>query len=72
LDIGGINVEAIKAVLKGLIFAHKGNLQEATNSMMEAIKIAPEYYEAHYHAGRFLAELGNYDEAIEHLNKVHL
>jgi tetratricopeptide (TPR) repeat protein len=45
----------------------KGDFKKSYEAAMEAIKLYPKLYEAHYNCARYCACLGKYDEALEHL-----
>jgi tetratricopeptide (TPR) repeat protein len=51
----------------GLIKYLQEDRQKAYEAAIEAIKLYPKLYEAHYDCARYCACLGNYDEAIDHL-----
>jgi len=51
---------------KGLILERRGLKAEAVDCYLEAVRLAPEYFEAHANLGRLLCEVGKLDDAIEH------
>lgn len=51
----------------GLIRYLQGNFQKAREATLKALELSPSLYEAHYQHAQYCANLGKYDEAIEHL-----
>ncbi len=53
----------------GLIKYLQGNIVGACQATSQAIALSPLLYEAHYQHAQYCANLGRYDEALEHLEK---
>jgi tetratricopeptide (TPR) repeat protein len=51
----------------GLIRYLQGDFQKAYEATSKALKIFPNFFEAHYQHAQYCAILGKHDEAIEHL-----
>jgi tetratricopeptide (TPR) repeat protein len=53
----------------GVILAGQGELNKATNLFRQALRIQPEFADAHIHLAQTLALQGNKDEAVQHYNE---
>jgi tetratricopeptide (TPR) repeat protein len=53
----------------GLTYYLQGDFQKAYEATLKAIGLTPNIYEAHYQHAQYCANLGKYDEAIEHLRE---
>lgn len=51
----------------GLIYYLQQKFQQAYESTMKAIKLSPDFYEAHYQHAHYCAKIGKFDEAVHHL-----
>jgi tetratricopeptide (TPR) repeat protein len=51
----------------GLIRYLQGNFQKACEATLKALELSPDLYEAHYQYAQYCANLGEYSEAVEHL-----
>jgi Flp pilus assembly protein TadD len=56
--------------LQAIALAAKGRLDEAVTHLAEALRIRPDFEEAHYNMGNILAQQGKLDEAIVHFSNV--
>ncbi len=61
--------KAIKELKKAQKKARKGNYKSAVNHSQKAIKIAPDYFEAHHNLGVYYYQLGNKDKSVEMFEK---
>jgi len=53
----------------GLARYLQGDFTEAYEATLKAVELSPELCEAHYQCAQYCANLGKYDEAIEHVRK---
>ncbi|MBA7620958.1 hypothetical protein ES703_28314 [subsurface metagenome] len=51
----------------GLVKYLQEDFQSAYETTLEAIKLSPNFYEAHFQHAQYCANLGKYDESIDHL-----
>jgi tetratricopeptide (TPR) repeat protein len=57
---------------KGLIHYLRADFQEAYEAVLRATNLSPNFAEAHFQCAHYCANLGRYDEAIEHLKEATL
>jgi len=60
---------SISLLHKGLVNYLQKDFKEAYKATLKAIKLSPDFYEAHYQHAQYCASLGKYNKAIKHLKK---
>ncbi|MFC1819778.1 tetratricopeptide repeat protein [Thermodesulfobacteriota bacterium] len=62
------DAEALLSI--GKAYSDKGEYKKAIQAYKQAIRISPDYAEAHYYLGKAYSKLGDYSEAIEAFKQV--
>ncbi len=65
-----IPVEAVKHCQAGMALKHEGRAEEAAEELRAALKLAPDYVDAHWGLAWLCAELEDKPEALRHFREV--
>jgi tetratricopeptide (TPR) repeat protein len=65
----GYKLQEFSDTTLGTVFLQEGKLSDAIGHYEQALRIKPDYAEAHYNLGVALAQVGRVGEAIGHLEQ---